>query len=308
MKFFTYNKYENCDLQDLSVALGNFDGLHQGHKQVIELARPTVDSQCFGLITFEPHPRQFFSQSHDSFRLMNRRGMVLELEKMGLDVLIEIPFTNEISSLTAEPFVNQILHKYFDLKRVVVGEDFRFGKKRSGDATSLKNLCRKYGIETVIAETVKHDGTEISSTAIRNALSRGDTDLATKMLGRRYSIVGKVLDGDKRGHKLGYPTANISLDNLNLPKFGVYSAVIKIFCGKYKGEYKSVVSIGNRPTFGKNIPNLEAHIFNFSGRIYGQEISIELVKFQRDEVKFDNTEDLIKQMEEDCLIARRNLG
>jgi riboflavin kinase/FMN adenylyltransferase len=289
------------------VALGNFDGLHKCHKKVIELAQPIIKSECFGLITFEPHPRQFFSQKSEPFRLMNRTGMVLELKKMGLDVLIEIPFNNEISSLSAELFVREVLHKYFNLKRLVVGEDFRFGFKRSGDAKLLKNLCDKFGIEAIIAKTVKQDHDEISSTAIRTALSDGNLELAEKMLGRRYKMVGKVLEGDKRGRKLGYPTANLSLEDLKLPKFGVYSAIVEIFSGEYKGKYKSIVSIGNRPTFGENKPNLEAHLFDFSGIIYGQEISIELVDFQREELKFTNAEHLISQMKEDCLIAQKKL-
>jgi riboflavin kinase/FMN adenylyltransferase len=292
----------------LSVAMGNFDGVHRGHKSVIEMARPADNIKKFGVLTFNPHPREFFSPSKKNFKIMSSAAKIHELEKLNVDVLIEIPFTKDLSSLDAETFAKTILSESLKLNHVVVGKDFRFGYERLGTTEALISYGKKYGFNVSIAPIISSNDLEVSSTAIRQYLSDGDIENAAKMLGHWYYFVGKVIKGDQRGRKLGFPTINLPVDNLHLPKFGVYTAVAEVLSGKYKGKHKAVVSIGERPTFGFNKANLEAHLLDFSGNLYGTDVSIELRKFQRPELKFESEKALISQMRDDCLIARELLA
>jgi len=307
MKIFQYNTITKFDLHGISVAMGNFDGLHLGHKAVIEMARPKDVKKKFGVVTFEPHPREFFNSKTQSFRLMNKSSKTLELSELGLDVLIEIPFNKELSLLDPKTFVSEVLCNYFKFKHIVVGEDFKFGYQRQGNAKILKELGAVFGCNVTIAKLIKSDDLEISSTKIRKALSDGRPENAAKMLGKYYSIAGKVLHGEKRGRTLGFPTLNLALDELHLPKFGVYSSVVEIITGKYSGVYNAVVSLGERPTYGRRNPNLEAHLINFSGDLYGEHVSVSLINFQRPELYFENSQRLIEQMKLDCKIAQKNL-
>ena len=307
MKIFRYNPKTKFPIKGLSVAMGNFDGLHIGHRSIIELANRKDLSGKFGVLTFDPHHREFFTKNHEPFRLMTKTTKKITLKKIGLDVLLEIPFTQEISLLEPSAFIQKVLHNHFRLAHVVVGEDFKFGHQRKGDAELLKTFGASLGIEVTIAPLLKNSVSEISSTAIRKALRDGAPEEAKKMLGEWYSIVGIVTEGDKRGRILGYPTLNLKLTDLNLPKFGVYSAIVKILTGNYRGTYFSAVSIGERPTYGKQIPNLEAHLLNFSENIYGEQVAVYLIAFQRPEITFSSSEELIEQMNADCLIAKKTL-
>ena len=307
MKIFQYQKAKRFPRKGLSVAMGNFDGLHLGHRSVINLAKPKVKSGKFGIITFEPHPRELFFPEEKSFRLMTQAAKKIGLERLGLDYLIEIPFTKEISALTPKLFVEQILHDYFNLDHIVVGADFKFGRHRKGTAQMLKELGDSLGTNITIAPLVKSKNLEISSTAIRQTLTNGEPEKAAIMLGDWYSIVGVVLEGDKRGRTLGYPTINLNMDNLHLPKFGVYSSIVEVLTGTHKGSYISAVSIGERPTYGENSPNLEAHLLDFSGDLYGEQVSVSLIAFQRPELFFNSSKELIKQMNIDCKISKENI-
>ena len=303
MKIFRYDKKKHFPITELSVAMGNFDGLHLGHKSVIDLARHKSQVGKFGVLTFDPHPREFFFPEAKPFRLMSDTTKKLNLESLSLDVLLEVPFTKDISLLEPIEFIEKILSKYFKINHIVIGEDFKFGHKRSGDAQLLKTLGSSFGITVTIAPLLKTNVIEISSTAVREALKNGAPKKASKMLGEWYSIVGTVIKGDKRGRILGFPTINLDLSGLHLPKFGVYSAVITILTGSHKGSYPAAVSIGERPTYGENKPNLEAHLLNFSENVYGEQVSVSLIAFQRPEVAFNSSEELIKQMRKDCVIA-----
>ena len=307
MKIFRYQKNYKFPPKGLSVAMGNFDGLHIGHKSVINLARPQVKSVKFGIVTFEPHPRELFFPERKSFRLMTQAAKRIGLERLGLDYLIEIPFTKEISRLTPTLFVEKILYEYFGLTHIVVGEDFKFGQYRKGTAQMLKELGTAFSTDVTIAPIVKKNDFEISSTAIRQALTNGTPEKAAEMLGDWYSVVGMVLEGDKRGRTLGYPTINLHMENLHLPKFGVYSSIVEVLTGTHKGSYLSAVSIGERPTYGKNKPNLEAHLLDFSGDLYGEEVSVSLIAFQRPEQFFNSSHELIAQMNIDCDTTRQTL-
>ena len=307
MNIFRYNKTTPFPIKGLSVAMGNFDGLHLGHKKLIHLAKPPKLNCKFGVLTFDPHPREFFSREQSSFRLMSQTAKRMKLKELGIDVLLEVPFNEELSLLEPATFVENVLFSYFKLSHLVIGEDFKFGHQRKGDANLLKSLCATLGIKVTILPLVRNDNFEISSTAIRQALKTGETIKVAEMLGDWYSITGSVIEGDKRGRTLGYPTINLDISDLHLPRFGVYSAVVKILNGKNEGSYSAAVSIGERPTYGIKQPNLEAHLLDFKDDIYGELVSVYLVSFQRDEIKFNSSEDLILQMKLDCAMAKENI-
>ncbi len=288
-----------------SVAMGNFDGVHRGHQSVIDLARGDAP---LGVITFEPHPRQFFAPDAPPFRLMNAEARANRLARLGVQHLFQLPFDATLSSLTPEDFVNVILADGLGIAHVVVGADFCFGKDRKGKADDLARLCHERGIRTTIAPLVTEGGTEISSTQIRSALTEGRPRDAAAMLGHWHRIEGEVLHGAKRGRELGYPTANMSVDGLHLPRLGVYAVLVDILTGPLAGSHHGVASLGVRPMFGENRPNLETFLFDFKGDLYGQHLSIALVDYLRPEMKFDGLPALITQMDADSARARALLA
>jgi riboflavin kinase/FMN adenylyltransferase len=289
-----------------SAAIGNFDGVHRGHASVIALAK--APDAPLGVVTFEPHPRAFFAPDAPPFRLMNAAARAHRLEKLGVEKLFVLRFDAALAGLTADEFARDVLAEGLGLRRVVVGADFRFGKGRKGDAETLKALGERLGFEVVQAPLLKGAHGEISSTAIRRALSEGRPEIAARMLGHWHRIEGVVRHGEKRGRELGFPTANISLEGLHLPRFGVYAVKVSVLGGPHAGDDEGAASIGVRPTFGVNAPNLEVFIFDFSGDIYGEEISVGLVSYLREEEKFDDLDALIARMREDCALARERLA
>jgi riboflavin kinase/FMN adenylyltransferase len=288
-----------------SVAMGNFDGVHRGHQSVIDLARGDAP---LGVITFEPHPRQFFAPDAPPFRLMNAEARANRLARLGVQHLFQLPFDAFLSNLSPEDFVNVVLADGLGLSHVVVGADFCFGKGRKGKADDLARLCKERGIRTTIAPLVTEGGIEISSTQIRTALSEGRPRDAAAMLGHWHRIEGEVLHGAKRGRELGYPTANMSVDGLHLPRLGVYAVLVDILTGPHKGSHQGVASLGVRPMFGENRPNLETFLFDFKGDLYGQHLSVALVEFLRPELKFDGLPALITRMDADSAQARAVLA
>ncbi len=292
-----------------AAAIGNFDGVHLGHQAVIDLARAAAETSSapLGVMTFEPHPRRYFSGDIKPFRLMNARAKANRLEKLGIDILYEIPFDQRLASLDAEAFAKTIILERLGLHHVVVGADFRFGKGRLGDAQTLKALGDAFGFQTTIAEMVETPVGEVSSTSIRNALSDGRPDDAAAMLGHWHRIEGVVIHGEKRGRDLGYPTANIALNDLHLPAFGVYATLVDVLTGPHAGAYHGATSIGIRPMFGENTPNCETFLLDFKGDLYDAEISVALVEFLRPEAKFEGVDALIRQMDEDIAQIRKAL-
>ncbi|MEM9438672.1 MAG: bifunctional riboflavin kinase/FAD synthetase [Pseudomonadota bacterium] len=289
-----------------SVAIGNFDGVHLGHQAVIDLARR--DDMPLGIMTFEPHPRTYFAElkgkEAPTFRLMNADARANRLEKLGVDVLYEVPFSTDLSDLTPEAFVTEMIHEGIGAKHVVVGRDFCFGKDRAGSAVSLKSLCATHGIEVTVADMIATGQTEVSSTNIRKALTEGRPRDAHAMLGHWHRLEGPVLHGDARGRELGYPTANMALPDLHRPAFGVYAVLVDVLDGPHAGSYHGAASIGVRPTFGDNIPNCETFLFDFKGDLYGATLSVGLVDYLRGEEKFDGLDALITQMDADVAQAR----
>jgi riboflavin kinase/FMN adenylyltransferase len=281
--------------------MGNFDGVHRGHQSVIDLARGRGP---LGILTFEPHPRQFFAPHLPPFRLMNAEARANRLARIGVEHLFQLPFDATLAGLSPDAFVAQVLHDGLGISHVVVGADFCFGKGRKGTADDLARLCAEKGIRTTIAPLVTEDGAEISSTLIRKSLSEGRPRDAAAMLGHWHRIEGEVLHGEKRGRELGYPTANMSVDGLHLPKLGVYAVLVDVLTGQQAGGYHGAASLGVRPMFGENRPNLESFLFDFKGDLYGQHLSVALVEYLRPELKFDGLPALITQMDADCARAR----
>lgn len=290
------------DARGTSVAMGNFDGVHLGHQSVIDLARRP--DAPLGIVTFEPHPRQFFTPDAAPFRLMNPEARANRLAKLGVQHLFELPFDAALASLTPDAFARDVLANGLGIRHVVVGADFCFGKGRKGTATDLQTLGQRHGFATTIAPLLTVGGTEVSSTAIRTALTEGRPRDAAAMLGHWHRIEGEVIHGEKRGRELGYPTANMSVDGLHLPRLGVYAVKVDILTGPQTGSYMGAASLGVRPMFGVNRPNLETFLFDFKGDLYGQHLSIAFVDYLRPELKFDGLDALITQMDADCTKAR----
>ncbi len=308
-----HQTYENLpnSAKGASVAMGNFDGVHLGHQSVLALARTAAASinAPLGVITFEPHPRRLFQPDAPAFRLMSAETKASRFEKLGLNHLYEIPFNAALAGLSAETFIQDVLADGLGIKHLVVGADFRFGKGRTGDVDMLATLGPKYGFETTIAPLVNDAAGEFSSTAIRNALTEGRTADATRMLGHWHRIEGIVEKGFQRGREMNFPTANIPLTDLHLPKFGVYAVMVDVLDGPHKGRYQGAASLGDRPTFADNdIPNLEVFLFDFSGDLYGATLSTALVEYIRPELKFDGMDSLITAMNDDCVKAREILS
>ncbi|NOX42052.1 MAG: bifunctional riboflavin kinase/FAD synthetase [Alphaproteobacteria bacterium] len=302
--------YVEPEDREASVAIGNFDGVHLGHQSVIDLARQRArELACpLGVITFEPHPRSYFAPNAPAFRLMSAAARANRLEKLNVDLLYELNFNAALSSLSAHEFAREVIVKGFGLKHVVVGADFYFGKGRSGNSALLVEMGAEMGFGVTVAPLISGLQGEFSSTNIRQALGDGKPEIAAQMLGHWHRIDGNVIGGDQRGRDLGYPTANLALGGLHLPKFGVYAVLVDVLEGPHSGHYLGAASIGLRPTFGGETPNLEVFIFDFSGDIYETPISVALVAFQRPELKFDTLKELITQIDADCVLSREILA
>lgn len=290
-----------------TVAMGNFDGVHRGHRSVIDTARAAADAPL-GVLCFEPHPREFFAPDAPPFRLMNAEARANRLRRLGVDHLFELPFGPVLAGLSPEAFARDVLVAGLGVSHVTVGRDFCFGKNRAGNVETLRELGQMLGFGVTIAELVGEGGKDFSSTAIRAALADGDPRGAEHMLGHWHRIEGEVLHGEKRGRELGYPTANMSVQGLHLPKLGVYAVIAEVLGGPYKGSWRGVASLGVRPMFGENKPNLEVHLFDFNGDLYGEHLSVALIEYLRPEAKFDSLDALIVQMDRDSAAARAVLA
>ena len=293
-----------------SAAIGNFDGVHIGHQSVIELARSAGAKigAPLGVMSFEPHPREYFAPQSPAFRLMGREARATRLAKLGVAHLYELNFNAALSALSPQDFAQQVIAAGLGLKHIVVGADFCFGKGRAGNVQMLQEFGAQMGFGVTIAPLLENTGGQVSSTSIRQALGDGRPHDAAAQLGHWHRIEGPVVGGEQRGRELGYPTANMSMDGLHLPKFGVYAVLVDVQDGPHAGSYHGAASLGVRPMFGVNTANLETFIFDFSGDLYGATLSVGLVEFLRPELKFDTLQELITQMDADCLQARSILS
>lgn len=278
-----------------AIALGNFDGVHRGHQRVITsvLHREGLIST---VVTFNPHPRDFFSGRMSSF-LTPLAEKVALLQAMGVEQLVVLSFTRELASLRAENFVTEILQQGLDARLVSVGFDFRFGWQRQGDVQLLRSF---FGDRVLVVAEQRLEGASsirISSSAIKTALGEGNVALANDLLGRRYSITGHVVTGQQLGRELGFPTANLQVDPQKyLPRDGVYAVL-------WRGQ-PGVMNIGVRPTVaGERKRTVEVHLLNWEGNLYGQEMTVELLRFIREEKKFASLAELQNQIQRDCEVA-----
>ena len=276
-------------------AIGNFDGVHLGHQSVIDIAREKASAagRPHGVITFEPHPRQFFGSQTKAFRLMNADTRARRMSALGVDILFELTFDAALSQLTAEEFSRGILACKLGISHTVVGHDFQYGKGRTGNANTLSADGERFGFGVTVAPMIEASGFEISSTAARNALSKGKPGKAMRILGHAHCIEGTVERGERRGRTLGFPTANLSIGGLHQPLPGIYAVNAEILTGSFKGRLTGAASLGTNPTFGSNPLRLEVYLFDFSGDIYGEHLSVELVEFIRPEIAFRTPEELI---------------
>ncbi len=293
-----------------AVAMGNFDGVHLGHQAVLALAHAAAGElgAPFGVVTFEPHPRAFFAPEAPPFRLTTADARAQRLEKLGVEVLYELPFNASLAALTPEEFVAEVLDRGLGVRHVAVGADFRFGHGRAGDPATLARLGAGHGFGVTVAPLVCDAGGDYSSSAIRAALAAGEPERAARILGHRHRIQDRVEHGDKLGRQLGFPTINLSIDGLHLPRFGVYAARVDVLTGPHRGRYAGAASIGMRPTFDRTRPNLEVHLLDFDGDLYDETVSVALVAFLRPEVRYDRIEDLVAQIGRDVAETRARLA
>lgn len=290
-----FNKEENK--YNTAIALGNFDGVHIGHQHLIStmVEKSKELNLKSSLLLFENHTKTVLDREQP--KLITSQNQKLRImESLGVDLIYKMFFNESVMKLSPQEFVKDILLDKLNCKAVVVGHDYRFGHKALGDASYLQELGRKFNFSVTIISPVYIDDKIISSTYVRELLLSGNIEYAKKMLGRNYSIEGKVVSGKKLGNKLGYPTANIEpVTNYIIPKYGVYSTNT-IVNGK---SYISASSIGSNPTFEDKYLNIESHILDFDENIYGMTIELELVKYLREEIKFHNLEDLKRQIQLD---------
>lgn len=319
-------------LTPTAVALGNFDGFHRGHQQVVQpilrprevaanlsmadqqysepLAQVTVSG--YGtVVTFNPHPQEFFTGK--TKKLLTPFDEKIEiLQNFGVQQLVLLPFDQHLASLTPTQFVEEILVKYLQASRVSVGFDFRFGRHRMGNTQDLKTIGSKYGIDVeIVSRFPCENGDRISSSIIRQSLTEGNLTRANQLLGRTYTLVGQVIQGQQLGRTLGFPTANLQLPpDKFLPRYGVYA--VKVTRTSQWGQGKTlchlgVMNIGCRPTVAGDHPTVEVHLLDWSGDLYGQTLTVSLKAFVRPEQKFASLEQLKAQIQQDCNQARTHL-
>ena len=289
------------------VALGNFDGFHKGHQAVVARAvsRARAEGRPALVATFDPHPVRFFAPDVPPFRLTTLDQRQRLFAESGAHAMLVFHFNAELASVMAPDFVTDYLVSRIGAAGVVTGEDFTFGKGRGGNVEVLKLLGQANRISVDSVSPVNDGGEPVSSSRIREALQAGDCETATSLLTRPFAIEGEVEHGDKRGRKLGYPTANIALGNYLRPRFGVYAVRGRLPRGRV---LDGVANLGVRPMFDPPKELLEPYFFDFEGRLYGRRIEVELISFIRTEERFDDLDALKVQIARDCDEARRRLA
>jgi len=296
-------RYLNPDREKLpvtSVAVGNFDGLHRGHQALIAAARERAGKRVPALMCFEPLPATFFSPDEPLRRLLSVRDRIRLVRDAGIDLMFMLRFDAAFARQSPERFVRDVLVRGARAERVVVGADFRFGSRAAGDVAMLEKLGRRYGFEVERVEAVDDGDERVSSTRIRSALFAGELGAAERLLGRTYSLSGRVLRGQQLGRDLGFPTIN-----LRPPLPPALSGILAVrVSGAGLVAHPGVASLGRRPTVGGNGWLLEVHLFDYDGELYGKHVEVEFVEFIRHEAHFDDLEALTEQMKTDAEKAR----
>ena len=299
---------ERFSEEQLVVTIGNFDGLHKGHKKIIqEMKNISLNSSAKTMVIFtEPHAKEFFSMDKNIMeqpaRISPWRDKFKNLENENIDFAFFLKFNKSLQTMSPEIFIEKVLGT-LNISNLMIGDDFRFGQDRKGDFVMLKDWSKSQGISLSKLPTFSIDNRRVSSTWIRETLSVSDFSTTKRLLGRPYSFEGKVVHGNRLGRSIGFPTANIWLPKNNLPIKGVFSVKISIDVSEFEG----IANIGIRPTVGGTSPVLEVNIFDFKKEIYGKRIKVEFVKKIRDEKKFDSLDDLKKQIAKDVNTAKEQL-
>jgi riboflavin kinase / FMN adenylyltransferase len=293
---------DSISIQNPVVTIGTFDGVHVGHQKIIQRLNFEA-SQLAGesvLFTFHPHPRLVLKPNDTSLKLLQTQvEKIQKLEEIGLQNLIVYPFSTEFSKLTADEFVREILVQKIGVKTLVIGYDHQFGNNREGGLEFLRSVSEKYGFKVIEISAQEIDDVNVSSTKIRRAIEEGDVSLAKTYLSDYFEVNGKVVAGERIGRELGFPTANLDLQNLNklIPKTGVYAVDVTLKDGRV---FKGMMNIGSRPTVSlERKLQLEVHLFDFNEGLYDSELRVRFHQFIREEIAFENREELIVQLKKD---------
>ncbi len=307
MELIRHVDASTCSARGCVLTIGNFDGLHLGHqtiyRQVCAIARAR-DLETV-IMTFEPHSIEYFSPHTIPYRINSIREKILLFSELDIDRLVCMRFNHKFAALTAEEFIKKILLNGLNVKVVVVGDDFRFGKNRAGNFQTLQQMGQGLGFEVFATETYSIDNERVSSSRIRDALKKGKLGLAEKLLGRPYFLIGRVMHGDKRGRELGFPTANISMRNHKPPLLGIFAVRVHDLLSE---AMPAIAYLGTRPTFNGARLFLEVFIFTDPGDIYGRRIKVEFVSHLRFDRAFPTVAELVGQMHVDVAQAKAILG
>ena len=288
-------------LTPTAIALGNFDGIHRGHLEVIRPVLADRSGACKTVVSFDPHPQQYFTGQQRQLLTPHQEREIV-LEQLGIEQLILLPFDQDLVKLSPQEFVSQIVDRQLQAKFISVGEDFRFGNQRAGDATNLVTLTAAMGIPTQIAPLETNEASRISSSRIRAALLAADLQLTQTLLGRYYSIAGTVINGQAIGRSIGFPTANLKYPvEKFLPRQGVYCVRVDTPAAK---QLPGVMNIGKRPTVDGLNTTIEVHLLDWDGNLYQQQLTVYLHHFIRSEQKFPSLTALTDQIQADCDTAR----
>lgn len=300
-----------ADDRPLALAIGNFDGLHRGHQALLAKAVESAPANRPAILCFEPLPRTYFAPDNPVLRVMKLRDKIDVGARLGIEVMVQLRFDRAFSSLSPRAFVRDVLVRDLNAGRVIIGADFRFGHKAAGDAAAMIEFGREFGFETVVAETIVDDdsGQRVSSSRLRQALAAGDLALAEHLLGRPYSISGRVVRGNRLGRELGFATANIRVAE---PPAFTGIAAVRIH-GAGFSAHPGIASLGRRPTVAGRDWLLEAHLFDFDGDLYGKHLRVQFEGFIRHEAHFASLGEMVEQMNRDveranALLTRRRMG
>ena len=293
------------------LTVGNFDGLHVGHRSLVDAV--VERSQSLGkpaaLYTFDPHPRSVLYPDRAPPRLRVWEQLAQELERLGIDLLIREAFTSEFSTLSPEAFLRSVVVGRVGPDELLVGRDFHFGKGRSGSGETLSTLLPTLGVRVDIIPQVEVDGEDVSSTRIRESLRAGDVAASARLLGQPYTVWGQVIEGDRRGRTLGFPTLNLAPEHALIPAKGVYATTVRLFEGDAleRDPRRAVTNVGTRPTFDRHELLAETHLLDFEGDLYGRRIALSFHERVRDEQRFSGPDALKQQIGRDVARARELL-
>jgi riboflavin kinase/FMN adenylyltransferase len=299
-------------LKGAVVAIGNFDGVHRGHRALIAEAKMQAEARRgpLAVLSFEPHPQEYFRPSPECFRLTPLRTKARLLADLGVDALFALTFDGEMARKSPQDFVQGVLVNGLGISGAVVGHDFEFGQKRAGNLATLAYMGEMEGFSVTAFDTVTASGDEkISSTLIRRMLKEARPEEAARLLGRNWAVEARVEHGDARGRELGFPTANMHLGHCLAPAFGVYAVRVNILEGdRAVSRHDGVANFGIRPMYQVEVPLMETHLFDFNGDLYGKYLSVELIRYIRPEASFAGLPELIAQIGADAAKAREILA